>query len=385
MSDAHTLSPLARLQQKNFLLGLFLPMQEGAWSPSTAPRSTTWTFEYLKQCTIRAEQLGFDLVFGLAQWLGKGGYGGKMRFREHELDPIVVNASLASVTKSIVLINTVHVLYAWHPLHLAKFGAALDHISRGRWGINVVTGYRQSEFTRFGLEPVEHDLRYVMADEFTTIMERLWSEDEELDFKGQFWSTQGGFLAPKPTFGRPIIVNAGSSGAGLDYAAKHSDFIFITSPVGANIEKACSALPEVNTKIKSLASTKYGRSIKTIINPHVICRSTEREAWAAFKNIQDNVDPEAAANFVGLRQSGDTKSWGGHTAADWAVGGNVHIVGTPAQVVDWFSKLKEAGCDGVQVNFFDYLPDMEFFGREVMPLMKDRGLLQANCAAQRAS
>lgn len=375
MSDINKPSPLTRLNQKDFILGLFLPMQEGAWSPSTAPRSTSWTFDYIKECTIRAEALGFDLVFGLAQWLGKGGYGGKMNFREHELDPIVVNAALASVTKSIVLINTVHVLYAWHPLHLAKFGAALDHISGGRWGINVVTGYRQSEFLRFGLEPVEHDQRYVMADEFTTIMERLWAEDEELNFKGQFWSTEGAFLAPRPAKGRPIIVNAGSSGAGLDYAAKHSDFIFITSPVGAEIGKACQALPAVNNQVKQLAATKYGRKIKTIINPHVICRPTEQEAWAAYKTIQDNVDPEAAANFVGLRQAGDTKSWAGHTATDWAVGGNVHIVGSPEQVVDWFVKLKEAGCDGVQVNFFDYLPDLDFFGKAVMPIMKERGLL----------
>lgn len=370
-----TQSPLEKLKQREFLLGLFLPMQEGAWSPSTAPRSTSWTFDYIKECTLRAEALGFDLVFGLAQWLGKGGYGGEMRFREHELDPIIANAALASITKRIVLINTVHVLYAWHPLHLAKFGAALDHISGGRWGINVVTGYRQSEFTRFGLEPIEHDLRYKMADEFTTIMEQLWSSEEEVTYKGQFWSTEGGYLAPRPLQGRPIIVNAGSSGAGVDYAAKHSDLIFTTSPAGADIEKACEALPPVIANIKDIAKTKYQREVRMIINPHVICRPTEEEARAAYRTIADHADPVAAANFVGLRQQGDTKSWKGHTAAQWVVGGNVHIVGSPSQVVDWFVKLKEAGCDGVQVNFFDYLPDLEFFGEAVMPIMKERGLL----------
>lgn len=367
-------TPLDRLKQKEFILGLFLPMQQGAWSPSTAPRGTSWEFEYLKACTQQAETLGFDLVFGLAQWLGKGGYGGEMKFRENELDPIIANASLASVTKSIILINTVHVLYAWHPLHLAKFGAAFDHISRGRWGINVVTGYRQSEFRRFGLEPIEHDLRYEMADEFTTIMERLWSEGEELTYRGRWWSTEGAYLAPRPAFGRPIIVNAGSSGAGMDYAAKHSDLIFITSPAGAEIGKACEALPAVNAKVKQLAHEKYGRDVRTIINPHVICRSTDEEAWAAFKTIGDHADPEAVTNFVGLRQQGDTKSWQGHTAAQWSVGGNVHIVGSPETVVDWFAKLKAAGCDGVQVNFFDYLPDLDFFGKHVMPIMRERGL-----------
>ena len=217
----HVPSPLGRLADHKLLLGLFLPMQEGAWSPSKAPRSTSWTFDYIARCTTMAEALGFDLAFGLAQWLGKGGYGGEMHFREHEVDPIIANAALASLTRSIVLINTVHVLYAWHPLHLAKFGAALDHISGGRWGINIVTGYKPSEYRMFGLEPIEHDLRYVMADEFTTIMERLWTEDEELTFDGRFWKTERAFLAPKPGQRRPFLVNAASSGAGLEYAAKH--------------------------------------------------------------------------------------------------------------------------------------------------------------------
>ena len=52
-------------------------------------------------------------------------------------------------------------------------------MSGGRWGLNVVTGYKPSEFRMFGLPPVEHDLRYAMADEFTTIMRRLWAEDED--------------------------------------------------------------------------------------------------------------------------------------------------------------------------------------------------------------
>ncbi len=369
-------SPLARLPQHKLTLGLFLPMQEGAWSPSRAPRSTSWTFDYIADCTKRAEAFGFDLVFGLAQWLGKGGYGGEMRFREHELDPIITNAALASITKSIILINTVHVLYAWHPLHLAKFGAAMDHISGGRWGINVVTGYKPSEYTMFGLDQIEHDHRYVMADEFTTIMERLWAEDEELSFQGRFWRTEKAFLAPKPGQRRPFLVNAASSGAGLDYAAKHSDLIFITSPAGADPVKACEALPAHNARIKALARSQ-GREVKTIINPHVICRPTEEEARKAYQTILENEDPVAADNFVKTFVGGDNTSWRGHSRAQWVVGGNVHLVGTPEQIVQWFTRLSDAGCDGVQVNFFDYLPDLEYFGQEVLPLMRQAGLRNA--------
>ena len=67
------LTPLERLPKNKLILGLFLPMQEGAWSPSRAPRSTSWTFDYLSKCTLQAEEFGFDLAFGLAQWMSKGG------------------------------------------------------------------------------------------------------------------------------------------------------------------------------------------------------------------------------------------------------------------------------------------------------------------------
>ena len=355
------------------MLGLFLPIQSGAWSPSTAPRDTDWTFDYNARCTVRAEELGFDLVFGLAQWLGKGGYGGKMMFREMSTDPLIVTAGLAALTKRILLISTVHILYGWHPLHLAKFGATIDNISGGRWGLNVVTGYKQSEFEMFGLDPIEHDHRYVMADEFTTMVERLWSEDAELTFDGRFWKTKKAFVAPKPVNGRCILVNAASSGAGLAYATRHSDLIFITSPAGANPEKACAALPPHNARIKA-AARENGREVRTIINPHVICRDTEAEARAQYQAILDHQDPVAADNFHATFMGGDQASWKQTSRDQWVIGGNVHLVGTPEQIVDYFIRLKQAGCDGVQVNFYDYLPDLEYFGSRVLPLMRQAGL-----------
>ncbi len=365
--------PLERLARHELMLGLFLPLQEGAWSPSTAPRGTSWTFDYNARCALRAEELGFDLVFGLAQWLGKGGYGGAMHFREHEIDPFITTAALAPLTKNIILISTVHILYGWHPLHLAKYGACIDHVSNGRWGLNVVTGYKPSEYRMFGMSPIAHDLRYEMAEEFTTLMKLLWAADENLTFEGKFWKTEDAYVAVKPVDGRPILVNAASSEAGLDYAVKHSDLIFITSPAGADPREACEALPAHNRKIKEMASAQR-REIKTIINPHVICRPTEKEAWDAYRMILEHEDAEASRNFVEMFRTGDAASWRGHKGKQWVIGGNIHLVGSPEQIVDWFARLKRAGCDGVQVNFFDYVPDLEFFGSEVLPLMRQAGL-----------
>src|SRR5271170_1389092 len=115
-------SPLSRVIRQPLILGLFLPVQSGGWSASLLPRTTDWTFDYNAALTRRAEQLGFDLVFGLAQWASKGGYGGSTRYREISLDSFTTVCALAAVTDRILLISTLHVLYGpWHPVHLAKF------------------------------------------------------------------------------------------------------------------------------------------------------------------------------------------------------------------------------------------------------------------------
>jgi alkanesulfonate monooxygenase SsuD/methylene tetrahydromethanopterin reductase-like flavin-dependent oxidoreductase (luciferase family) len=367
-------SPLAQIIKQPMLLGLFLPIQSGGWSPSSLPRSTSWDFDYNARLTQRAEELGFDLVFGLAQWMGKGGTGGAIHFREQSLDPFITATSLAAITKRIILISTIHVLYgSWHPLYLAKFGATIDHISGGRWGLNVVTGFVPSEARMFGNEQIAHDARYEMAGEFTSLMEALWASSENLTSTGRYWRLIDAYVTPKPRFGRPLLVNATGSPAGIAYAARHSDLVFITSPGGGHFDAAIAALPQHNAEIKAKAA-EFGREVKTIINPMIICRRTNREAHEYYDSIVAAADVEAIEGFVGRRMSGDAKGWKTDLGAYRAVGGNMQIVGSPAEIVERFLQLKQAGCDGVQLTFFDFAADLEIFGQEVLPLMKQAGL-----------
>ena len=367
------LGSFERAARQPLMLGLFLPHQSGAWTPSTAPRGTSWTFEYNAELAVRAEEIGFDLVFALATWLGKGGYGGEMAFRGRTLDPFIASAAFAPLTRNVLLISTVHVLYGWHPLHLAKYGAVIDHISRGRWGLNIVTGYRAVESRMFGFDPIPHDERYAMADEFTTVMKRLWRADEELDFDGRWYRTEGAFVDPKPVHGRPILVSAGSSPAGLDFATSHTDIIFATTATGADPERACESLPERVAGIRRRAEEK-GREVRVLVNPHVICRPTVAEAREWRDEILARVDDAALDSFYASFAGGDQASWSAHGRLDWAVGGNIHLVGSPDMIVDWFVRLKAAGVDGVQVNFYDFGPDLERFARTVLPLMREAGL-----------
>jgi FMNH2-dependent dimethyl sulfone monooxygenase len=366
-------SPLSQALTQPILLGLFLPIQAGGWSASTLPRTTTWTFDYNRDLVLAAEGFGFDLVFALSQWLPKGGYGGV--FTGEALDSFITTAALTGLTRRIILISTIHVLYGpWHPLHLAKYGATLDHISNSRWGINVVTGHRAAEHEAFGWSRIEHDRRYELAAEFLEVLQRLWTENENYSFAGQSsWKLDNAFVTPKPRFGRPVLVNATGSDAGIAFAARYSDIVFITSPAGSSFESALPALPAHTARIKQ-AARDLGREVRTLLNPMVICRETERETWAYHDAIVAHADP--IGSFQNL--DSDAHAWRGRIGVDTpkrrAIGGNIEVIGTPEQVVEKFVQLKKAGVDGLQLSFYDFKPDLDFFGRRVLPLMEQAGL-----------
>ena len=168
----------------------------------------------------------------------------------------------------------------------------------------------------------------------------------------------------------------------MEFAATHSDIVFAPSPTGASPEKACVALSEKITTIKERARAN-SRTVKVLVNPHVICRPTDGEAVAWHDRIFKDRDRVAARNFYKAFAGGDQSSWRGHTERDWAIGGNLHLVGSPHSIVDWFLRLHEAGVDGVQLNFFDFEPDLKYFTEAVLPLMQQSGLRQPVAALPR--
>jgi len=365
-------SPLSRALAQPMMLCLFLPIQSGGWTASTLPRTTTWTFDYNAALARQAEELGFDIVFGLAQWLPKGGYNEVQDGTA--LDSFMAVAALAAITSRILLISTVHVLYGpWHPLHFAKFGATLDHISKGRWGVNVVTGHRAVEHEMFGWTRIEHDDRYRRADEFLDVVQHLWAADENFSYEGESWRLKDGYITPKPIFGRPILVNATGSEAGIAFAARHSDIVFISSPTGTEFETAMAALPAHVAKVKAAAPD---RAIKTIINPLVIIAETDEKAEAYADAIVAQSEP---TGFYAGKYHSDAHAWAGRKEYDTARqrglgGGNLQIIGGPEKIADSIARLKQAGIDGVQLSFYDFAPDLALFGERVLPLLKAAGL-----------
>jgi alkanesulfonate monooxygenase SsuD/methylene tetrahydromethanopterin reductase-like flavin-dependent oxidoreductase (luciferase family) len=360
-------SPLAKAFEQPLMLGVFLNLQDIRLS--TLPTTSTWTFDYNAEVVRKADALGFELAFSRTQWLPKGGYDG-----EASLDAFVALGAMAAITRNILLISTIHVLYGpIHPLHLAKYGATLDHISKGRWGINIVTGHRAVEHEMFGWDRIEHDTRYELAGELFDVVQRLWSDTENFSFEGKSpWKVHNGYITPKPLFGRPVLVNATGSEAGIAFAARYSDIVFITSPGGAHIDSALQTLPAHIANIKA-AAAREGRKVRTVINPVIVSRDTEPEA----NDYADAIARHAIKGAFGGFDS-DAHAWRGRQDASHkqglGLGGNIEIVGTPEQVVEQLAALKKAGIDGVQLGFYDFLPDLEYFGERILPLLKQAGL-----------
>jgi FMNH2-dependent dimethyl sulfone monooxygenase len=360
-------SPLAKAFEQPLILGVFLNLQD--IRISTVPTGNTWTFDYNAEVVREADELGFELAFSRTQWLPKGGYDG-----EASLDAFVALGAMAAITRNILLISTIHVLYGpIHPLHLAKYGATLDHISKGRWGINIVTGHRAIEHEMFGWDRIEHDTRYELASELFDVVQRLWTDTENFSFEGKSpWKVLNGYITPKPLFGRPVLVNATGSEAGIAFAARYSDIVFITSPGGAHIESALETLPAHIANIKT-AAARVGRKVRTVINPVIVSRDTERETLDYAQAIANNSIKGAFGGY-----DSDAHAWRGRGDASHkqglGLGGNIEIIGTPEQVVDQLVALKKAGIDGVQLGFYDFLPEIGYFGERILPLLKQAGL-----------
>lgn len=367
-------SPLSRAADQPLMLGVFLNLQD--IGTSSYPTSNTWTFDYNVEIVKQAEALGFELAFSRTQWLPKGGYDG-----EASLDAFVALGAMAAVTKDILLISTMHVLYGpLHPLHIAKYGATLDHIAKGRWGINVVTGHRAIEHEMFGWQRIEHDKRYEMAAELFDVVNRLWGETENFSYEGRVspWKLENAWITPKPLYGRPVLVNATGSAAGIEFAANYSDLIFITSPGGAHIESALATLPEHIATIKA-AARAAGRTIKTLINPIIVSRDTAEEAQAYAEGIVAGRPAAKETGFGGTKAyDSDAHAWRGRADQTQKqglnLGGNIEIIGSPEQVVEQLVALKATGIDGIQLSFYDFAPDLAYFGERILPLMKQAGL-----------
>ncbi|MFA5122322.1 LLM class flavin-dependent oxidoreductase [Zavarzinia sp.] len=346
-------------------LGVFSMNCSGGTSASTLPRDYRVTWEHSSAIVRRAEAIGFDFVIPVAKWRG---FGGETDFYGESFETLTWAAGIAAQTSAITVVATCHVPVI-HPTFVAKAGATVDAISGGRFALNVVMGWYPAELGQFGIEPAEHDIRYAHGAEWLTALKRLWTEDAPFDFDGRWTRISDGLSKPKPVH-PPQIINAGTSPAGIDFAARQCDILLASR----NTLDGTKAFVDT---VKDTARERHGRSLRVLNVGQVICAPTEAEALARKQAILDSVDKVAAENFMkflGLKSNSYDETLLVYRELFVTAAGGFPLVGTPEQVARQMGEMAAAGIDGFALGFYDYYDELGFFGENVMPLLRKAGL-----------
>lgn len=179
------------------------------------------------ELAVAAEEAGFDFGFLADGYAPDSDEASSVRYDDPRPAATLWAIPAFLATKTLGFITTFHTTYI-HPTHTARIGAQLDWISQGRWGWNVVTGFREREGQLFGFEQLpDHDDRYEMAEEAIAITHGLWNTAEgRFEFDGKYFSCHGRIAGPLPLQRPPLKVQAGVSERGKTFAATHCDYLF---------------------------------------------------------------------------------------------------------------------------------------------------------------
>ncbi len=348
-------------------LGIFMPNCSNMYAISTYRSGPDeWPYASNKQIALAAETAGFDFLFPVSRWRG---FGGKTNYLGTSLETMTWAAALLAVTQRIRIYSTVHVP-VFHPLVAAKMGATLDHIGNGRWGINIVSGWSKEEFGMMGIELLPHAERYQRTAAFIEILKGLWTaEPGTFNFNSPWYHVAGGYVMPQPVQKpHPPIVNAGVSADAKDLVARLCDWAFIGPP-------SIEATAEITRDFKDRARG-YGRTVRCAGYPFVLWRETEHEAEAEVRRIIEHMDPVAVQNWAHGLGIG-SGSFDQFTLEMFTLGaGALPVIGTAEQVALKLKRLYELGMDGVLMCFLAYYEDTVRFGQEIVPLLKQMGVVE---------
>jgi pyrimidine oxygenase len=344
-------------------LGVFLPIANGGWILSTNAPVLDGSYDYNRKVALLAEEIGLDFIMSMAKWRG---YGGVTQQWRSALDSQILMAALAAVTTRVKVLTTVHTLLQ-NPAVTAKMIATLDQISHGRAGLNIVTGAYKGEFEQMHAwrDTVGHDERYDLAEEWITIIKRLWTEDS-VTFDGKYFTMDDCQSDPKPVR-RPFVVCAGTSGRGIRFTALQADAMFAGG-------KDDHELADISKSVKAMARDA-GRAIKTYTMLNLVIADTDAEAEAQADHFRAGFDLEACKGMMRAygfldAEIGKENSFVQNARSSFM---SARIIGSAETVTRRLIEMIEyCDLDGVMLIFPDYLASMPVFAREIMPRIRDR-------------
>ena len=353
-------------------LGLFATNCSGAQAITTVEEAHAAHWPDVREIAQIADRYGYEAMVPVARWRG---FGGPTDFMGRTFETYTWAAGLGEATRDIGVLCTSHVPTV-HPIMAAKQATTIDHITNGRFALNIVCGWFKPELEMFGAPIMAHDLRYDYAAEWVEIVKLLWTRGDEFDYDGRFLRVKKGYSLPKPIQKpHPPLMGAGGSPRGQRFAAQYCDMAFVflqaqTDPAEAR---------KIVDQYRALAENEFKRELQIWTNAYVVQRDTQAEADAyvhyyavehgddvAVDNLMSVLLAESktipAAVLDGLKF---------HMKAGW---GGYPLVGTPDTIVGELQKLSSIGIDGVQLSWVDYRDGLERWQLDVMPLLEQAGL-----------
>ena len=355
-------------------IGVFIPIGNNGWLISTTSPQYMPSFELNKEIVQRAEQYGLDFALSMIKLRG---FGGDSEFWDYNLESFTLMAGLAAVTQRIKLFASVAVLTIPPPI-VARMAVTIDSIAKGRFGINIVSGWHAAEYTQMGVWPGEHYFaeRYDYSTEYVKVMQELWQTGRS-DFRGKYFQMEDCRLGPTPQ--RPIeIVSAGQSDRGMRFTAELGNYAFC---LGSGVNTPTAHTPTNQRLIE--AGQNAGRDVGTYVLMMVIADETDAAAMAKWNHYQAGVDAKALA-WMFDQASADTTASEHSTAKsitlpEGAVNFNMGtLVGSYATVARMLDEAAAVpGTKGIMLTFDDFLVGLEQFGQRIQPLMQSRGQIAA--------
>lgn len=370
MSEAKTNRTNPILNSENKLkLGLFGLNVSSGCSMTDRPDTIKVEWDESVRIAKTADRLGFEAVIPVARWKGMGG---KVNFNHRNFETFTWAAGLSAVTERISIFATFHVPTV-HPVRAAKEVATIDHISKGRFGLNIVAGWNEREIAMFGIPQKEHDVRYDVADDWISLCKELWTREGEFDYDGPFFKSPGVYSEPKPIQQpHPALMSAGNSARGQLFAAAHADVNFV-------VAKDIKSAGEIAANGRKIAREKFGRNMQVFGQAYVVCRETEKEAKEFVEEyVQKKGDWEGVRNLLDVLVPNSKSALGDgweSMAANLIAGyGAIPLVGTAEQIVDGLLAFSKAGIDGLTLSWVNYDDGLAQFEQKLLPLMRQAGL-----------
>lgn len=350
----------------------WVPNVSGGLVISSVEQRTDWGIDYNRKLAQIAEKAGFE--YALSQIRFTAGYGA-----DNQHESVAFSHALLAATETLRVIAAV-LPGPWNPALLSKQIATISHLTNGRVDINVVSGWFRGEFAAIGEPWLDHDERYRRSEEFINAVRGIWSE-ESFNFHGNFYRFNDYSQKPKPLGGLPQVFQGGSSRAARDMAARVSDWYFTNGNTPDGLKAQVDDI-----RGKELANKKPWAA-KIGINAFGIVRETEQEAKDQLQEILDHAIPDAVRGFHHEVQNAGNASperegnWAKSTFQDlvqYNDGFRSNLIGTPQQVAERIIGLKHAGADLILLGFLHFQEEVEFFGKHVIPLVRELEAQEAN-------